>query len=217
MVGQLKIALTLAFAALLLIARPVAAAEVRTAGKLNGPKDATVAAISTDPVVQNILNEDLRIAQRGRQTTREVTLTVNVTQKLLKPGVSLADVAPGDPAVADLLRDAGAQPLPLGDTGSDKNIDPYDVEARRQATTPDDPVMSQFRSYMATRNAMGERAGASPYDKMADQIYDTAIVARASLGGSASEYTVVAVVHAGDDLRTAKKLVAEEIANAVLH
>ena len=43
------------------------------------------------------------------------------------------------------------------------------------------------------------------------------IVARASLEGAADELKVVAVVHSGDDARHAKELVAEEIANAVLH
>jgi hypothetical protein len=47
--------------------------------------------------------------------------------------------------------------------------------------------------------------------------YDTIIVARASLNGKPEELTVVAVVHPGEDERDAKKLVAEEIANAVLH
>jgi hypothetical protein len=209
--------LTFALAAVLAIAGAARAAEVRTSGKLNVARNASVAAICTDPVVQNVLNEDLSAAQRGRQATRELTLTVSVTQKLLKPGVSLADVAPGDPAVAGLLKDAGAEPLPLGDTGSEPSADPYSVEARRQATMPEDDLTTQFRNYQAMRHAMGTKIGASPYDNMADQIYDTAIVARASLGGSAAEFTVVAVAHAGDDLRAAKKLVAEEIANAVLH
>ena len=37
------------------------------------------------------------------------------------------------------------------------------------------------------------------------------------LEGAADELKVVAVVHSGDDVRRAKELVAEEIANAVLH
>ncbi len=206
-------------AALLAIVGAAAAAEVRTAGKLMVPRNASAVAVCTDPVVQNVLNEDLMAAQRGKtpQLARELTLTVTVSQRLLKPGVSLADVAPGDPAVADLLKAAGAEPLPLGDTGNEPAVDPYDAAARRQATMPDDPVTSELRSYQAMRQAMRAQMSASPYDKMGGQIYDTAIIARASLGGSASEFTVVAVVHAGDDLRTAKKLVAEEIANAVLH
>ena len=50
-----------------------------------------------------------------------------------------------------------------------------------------------------------------------DSAFDQVVVARASLSGSPDELTVVAVVHPGDDVNDAKKLVAEEIANAVLH
>ena len=58
----------------------------------------------------------------------------------------------------------------------------------------------------------------TPYDNIPkNQIYDTVIVARASFEGAADELKVVAVVHSGDDARRAKELVAEEIANAVLH
>ena len=42
------------------------AAEVKMAGKLNAPANASVIAICTDPVVQNVLNEDLRAARHGQ-------------------------------------------------------------------------------------------------------------------------------------------------------
>ena len=81
--------------------------------------------------------------------------------------------------------------------------------------SPDDPATEQFRAYEAGRNAMSN--GSTPYDSIPkNQIYDTVIVARASLEGAADELKVVAVVHSGDDARRAKELVAEEIANAVL-
>jgi hypothetical protein len=50
-----------------------------------------------------------------------------------------------------------------------------------------------------------------------DKAYDTVIVARATVSGSPDELTVVAVAHPGDEISDAKKLVGEEIANAVLH
>ena len=81
---------------------------------------------------------------------------------------------------------------------------------------PDDPMTDQFKAYQARRNAIGN--GPTPYDNIPkNQIYDTVIVARASLEGAADELKVVAVVHSGDDIRRAKELVAEEIANAILH
>jgi hypothetical protein len=193
------------------------AADVKMAGKLTAPPNATVVAICTDPVVQNVLNEDLRAARRGRPSNPEnsLTLTVTVNQQMLAPGVSLNQMFPGDPSMVELLKEAGADPPPLGDSGN-QAIDPFANEARRQALNPDDPMTQQFKAYEAGRQAIEN--GPTPYDKIPkDQIYDTVIVARASLEGAPDELKVVAVVHAGDDARRAKELVAEEIANAVLH
>jgi hypothetical protein len=193
-------------------------AEIKMAGKLNVPADASVVAICTDPVVQNVLNEDLRAARHGQPSNPDnsVTLTVTVNQQMLAPGISLNQMSPGDPSMVELLKEAGAEPPPLADAGNQQPIDPFAQQARQQALAPDDPVTEQFKAYQARRNAIGN--GPTPYDNIPkDQIYDTVIVARASLEGGADELKVVAVVHSGDDVRRAKELVAEEIANAVLH
>jgi hypothetical protein len=50
-----------------------------------------------------------------------------------------------------------------------------------------------------------------------DASYDSVVVARVTLGTTPEEMTVVAVAHSGEDLHEAKKLIAEEIANAILH
>jgi hypothetical protein len=47
--------------------------------------------------------------------------------------------------------------------------------------------------------------------------FDNVIVARVSLSGSPNELTVIAVTHPGEDAHEAKKLIAEEIVDAVLH
>jgi hypothetical protein len=193
------------------------AAEIKMAGKLTAPAGAAVVAICTDPVVQNVLNEDLRAARHGQPSNPDnsVTLTVTVNQQMLAPGVSLNQMFPGDPSMVELLKEAGADPPPLGDSGN-QPIDPFANEARRQALNPDDQMTDQFKAYQASRQAMIH--GPTPYDSIPkNQIYDTVIVARASLEGAADELKVVAVVHSGDDARRAKELVAEEIANAVLH
>src|SRR5271156_588585 len=194
------------------------AADIKMAGKLDVPAGTTVIAICTDPVVQNVLNEDLRAARHGEASNPDnsVTLTVTVNQQMLAPGVSLNEMFPGDPSMVDWLREAGAEPPPLADAGNQQPVDPFAQEARRQALAPEDPATEQFRAYQARRNAIGN--GPTPYDDIPkNQIYDTVIVARASLEGATDELKVVAVVHAGDDPRRAKELVAEEIANAVLH
>jgi len=199
------------------IAGSARAADVKVAGKLNVPADASVVAICTDPVVQNVLNEDLRAAHHGQPSNPDnsVTLTVSVNQQMLAPGISLNQMFPGDPSMVELLKAAGAEAPPLADAGNEP-IDPFAQHARQQALAPDDPVTEQFKAYQARRNAIGN--GPTPYDNIPkDQIYDTVIVARASLEGATDELKVVAVVHSGDDVRRAKELVAEEIANAVLH
>ena len=192
------------------------AADVKLAGKLTVPANSSVVAICTDPVVQNVLNEDLRAARHGQPSNPDnsVTLTVTVNQQMLAPGVSLNQMFPGDPSMVELLKEAGAEPPPLADAGN-QPVDPFANEARRQALAPDDPVTERFRTYQASQQAAG---ALTPYDNIPkNQIYDTVIVARASLEGAADELKVVAVVHAGDDVRIAKELVAEEIANAILH
>jgi hypothetical protein len=84
--------------------------------------------------------------------------------------------------------------------------------------SPDDTATEQFRAYQARQQEMRGLNAPTPYDKIPkNEIYDTVIVARASLEGVTDELKVVAVVHSGDDARRAKVLVAEEIANAVLH
>src|SRR5208282_3245966 len=194
------------------------AADIRMAGKLVAPANTGVVAICTDPVVQNVLNEDLRAARHGLASNPEnsVTLTVTVSQQLLAPGVSLNQMFPGDPSMVELLKAAGAEPPPLGDSG-DQPSDLYAQQARRQALSPDDPATEQFRAYQASRQAMSGSSALRPYDNIPkNEIYDTVIVARASLEGAADELKVVAVVPSGDDARRAKELVAEEIANAVL-
>ena len=96
--------------------------------------------------------------------------------------------------------------------------DPYANQARQQALNPEDPATQSFRAYQASRQAMNGSGALTPYDDIPKtEIYDTVIVVRASLEGATDELKVVAVVHSGDDIRRAKELVSEEIANAVLH
>jgi len=188
------------------------AADVKTLGHLKVPPNASVITVCADPVVQRVLSEDFR-AHPGTGTP--VVLTVTVNARALAPGVSIQDLSPGDPSVAEMLRAMGAEPPPIGDTGDKPLEDPYTMQARRQVLQHEDAMMQQFRGYVARRSDM---ANASPYNDIpADQMYQTAIVARASVSNSASEYKVVALVSPGDDISAAKKLVAEEIANAVLH
>jgi len=51
----------------------------------------------------------------------------------------------------------------------------------------------------------------------ASEVYDSAIVARAVLSDKRGDLTVLALVHPGEDVREVKKLIAERIANLLLH
>ena len=206
-------------AAMLLLGGRASATDVKTAGRLDVPHGASVTVVCTDAVVQNVLNDDLRVQNRvpGDASATAVTVTVTVNDRVLAPGVSLADLTPGDPSVVGLLRAVGAEPPPLGDTGS-KASDPYADIARRQVLNPEDSATSQFRAYQAFKQSRGGANASSPYENLPpNEVYDTVIIARASTAGSAAELKVVALIHGGDDLHKAKELVAEEIANAILH
>ena len=190
-----------------------AATEIKTLGLLKIPPDAAVMSVCTDPVVQEVLSEDLRGHPRSGVP---IMVTVTVNARALAPGVSIQDLSPGDPSVAEMLKDLGAQPPPLGDTGDKPLEDPYTAMARRQTLNHEDPMMQQFRAYLNHRNEAANPP--SSYDKIpANQLYQTAIVARASASDSASELKVVALVEAGDDVEKGKRLVAEAIADAILH
>jgi hypothetical protein len=97
------------------------ALQVKTAGKLQVPAGSRVMPFSTDPVVQRVLSQDLDAAGKAPETISRppLTLTVTVRESQLRPGVSLGQIAPGDPGVAQLIKEAGATPPPIGDTGND--------------------------------------------------------------------------------------------------
>lgn len=208
---------------LLATAGPLRAFEVKSAGTLKVPKKAQLFAIATDPTVQHVLNQDFELARRQniKATDKDtVTITVSVNQSLLMPGVTLADLGPGDPTVvAKLLKEAGEQPPPVGDTGNG-HFNPLNANIARQAREPEtNPMMRQLQNYQAFQQMLGSVGGPrfGPYGNAGpSEIYDTVIVARASASNSSDQMTVVAVVHPGDDIKTAKQLLAESIANVVL-
>jgi hypothetical protein len=151
-----------ALVTLLVLPASGSAFEIRQAGKLQVSHNAQLFAFSTDPTIQEILSQDFSAASRSadRGSGSTVTVSVNVTQQMLRPGVSLTQLAPGDPQVADLMRAAGATPPPLGDTGSQ-----YDEAAlaRRMAARdymPSDTPMEGLINSMS--NPRGSSRGFGP-------------------------------------------------------
>ena len=252
-----------AIALVVAVAIPAHALEIRKAGKIDVPAGAALIPFSTDPTIANVLQQDLQVHGRTAATNApSLTLTVSVSDHPLKPGVSLADLAPGDPDVGPLIKAAGATPPPLGDTGNQLDeVALYRARAQRGQVPTNGSPMQQILSGIAqgqygaprpdpggclpgmggcvqsapastprsqpgspgytgdTQQYMeqGHEAGRFRQPQVSDNAFDSVIVARVSVSGSPDEMTVVAVTHPGDDTRAAKKLVAEEIANAILH
>jgi len=251
--------------ALLAVVAPRALAlEIRKAGKIIVPAGAQLVPFSTDATIANVLRQDLQAERRSADANAAAPLTISVavTERPLKPGVSLEDLAPGDPDVEALLKAAGATPPPVGDTGTD--VDEASLARARAennmlppGSTPMQNIFNQIQTHGDLGPPLADPAGCIPgapclpqgtlppplpqpgtqgytgdtqeylsqgYEGAARRArslppsdFDNVIVARVSISGSPDEMTVVAVTHPGEDARDAKKLVAEEIVNAVLH
>jgi len=87
---------------------------------------------------------------------------------------------------------------------------------------PVPPATAQQRSalppYMQTYpQGAGSSREEARHEHEASDVYDTIFIARATVGDTSGELTVIAVAHPGFDAHEVRKLIAEEIANSVLH
>jgi hypothetical protein len=207
----------IATAGLVLAVGATAQAQIKTLGRLRAPEGAKVIAVSTDPVLQRALNDRLRqkgIAGRPGDA-QVVTLTVTMHAKVLAPGVALGSISPGDPSIAGMLEALGLEAPPVGDAGTER-LDPIEAAARRRATMPADPMIESYREELAMRDRFERAAGGTAFESMPKhEIYDTVVVARATLSSGPEEFKLVALVHPGDDPRAAKAMVAQEVADAI--
>jgi hypothetical protein len=155
--------------ALALISSPAAALEVRKAGKISVPANAQVVPFSTDSVVADVLRQDFDAEHRGADANASspVTLSVAVTEEPLRPGVSLQDLAPGDPDVEALLKSAGATPPPVGDTGSD--VDEVALARARAenlmlppGATPMQNIINQIQTHSGLGPPAADPSGCPP-------------------------------------------------------
>jgi len=262
--GLIKLALIAA--CLVALAAPRALAlEIRKAGKISVPIGVGVVPFSTDAMVADTLRQDFEAEHReaDADASSPVTLSVTVSEHPLKPGVSLEDLAPGDPDIEALLKSAGATPPPVGDTGTEVDEAAL-ARARAQnrmlppGATPMQNLMNQLQAHGDLAPPIADPSGCVPgtpcgaggsapppgsqpgtqgytgdtqdymtqgYEgaarrarrQLSAEYFDNVIVARVSISGSSDEMTVIAVTHPGEDTHEAKKLIAEEIVNAVLH
>lgn len=218
-------------------------ATIKSAGALNAPPASSILALATDPTIQETLSDDFA-AQRHPASKRgpNLTLTVTLVSRQLTPDLSPDAVAPGVRATAALLRAAGW--VPLTDTAAasptmqgpvSKSIQEYMSQGNNlmgngmmgngmmgpgQPTTVQQIYqLSNPPSTSGTFTELPRYVGSQIYqpNTPAPTTYDTALVAHAVLSNGAGDFTVLAVVHPGDDLEATKKLIAERIANAILH
>ncbi len=218
-----KLLAGIALVAGMFVAATAAASEFRSKGKLDAPPNVALVVVSTDPIVQRVLSEDIAAERRtAALVTRALTLTVTLNQRTLRPGVSLADIAPGDPEVAALLKAAGAKAPALEDTGSSRT-DPYAAAAGAQARSATETATQQLDRMSGYSQLPGFFPEYNPKKFLpsgnsdAGDFYDSAIVARTVLSEGHGELVVAAVVHPDEDPREVRKLIAEKIANALLH
>ncbi len=226
---------------MLCLARQAPAATLASGGQISVPSDARVMVISTDSVLQQVLSEDFAVAKRskpaGPPTT--LTLTVAVIQRVLQPSVSMIDLAPGVPRVAELVKAAGYKP-PVEQTGEPLTGDAaeYMAQGNPSAAAYNGNTAANSMQTNAMRNQLDRMSPYAPgppqppdprdprnrpisppdyLQPQPDRIYDTAVIAHVVLSDGKGEMTAVAVAHPGEDLHAVKKQLAERIANAVLH
>ena len=130
------------------------------------------------------------------------------------------DLGPGDPwLIARLLRAAGTDPPPIGDTGRQARSIPMRRRRGARSMDPNDPML-RLRNYQNFRNEMRrpQEPRFGPNGNASDEeIYDRAIVARAYSRRLTRSDDGGDRRASGDDVHSAKELVAEEIANSILH
>ncbi len=230
--------------------------KVKVAGELPVPAGAPLSVIATDPVLQQVLSQDLQVAGRlaSGSTSSVTTITVTLSQRGLAPGMSLNDVAPGDHDAVALLKTMGVRPIRLpdappspppgqdaqtaaeGNPGVANDVRSYQEQGHEIEPQPAGgsmgpavnpwpmmpwplpPATAQQRSTLPSyMPPPSSQPGAESAEAAVDASDDTIFIARATAGQGAGTLTVIAVAHPGYDKHQVRKLIAEEIANAVLH
>jgi hypothetical protein len=221
--------------------------RIKTSGKLIAPaKDVPILVVSTDPILQRVLSEDIAAAGRTTITLakRAVTLTVTSTERLLTPGLAVQQLAPGDPEVGRLLAEVGIDAPALGVGGSD-SADTTAAAAPSSPAVPLDPQQQQAARYQQSFMPMlggfgmpGTNNSGTGMPGMGGSTTGNSSAAGGLAGlfgqhnGESQIYdtamvviaaldqggklTVLAIVPPNQNISAAKETIAEKIANAVL-
>jgi hypothetical protein len=221
-----------------------AGVTIKSSGRLIAPpKDVPLLVVSTDPVIQRVLSEDISAAGRTTITLakRAVTLTVTSTERALTPGLAVQQLAPGDPEVGRLLAEAGVE-APALSAGESEPTNSNSTAPLPPPIMPLDPQQQQAMRYQQSFGpmlngmpgmgmpgmggpGMGTSGGGGPLagglgglfgqHSGESAIYDTALVVIAELD-QGGKMTLLAVVPPDQNLASVKETLAERIANAIL-
>jgi hypothetical protein len=208
------------------VLQQVLSQDFQLAGRLAGA-DATSELTLTVTLTHRALEPGMSLNDVAPGNNNAVAL---LKQAGVKPQPLPEQVAPANQnGESDQDADTAAE----GNPQAKNDVNSYEQQGQQEAPSammgppmmpmtqwPVPPAVAQQRSaippylqpYQSTSRP-GERGGAGD----ASAVFDTIFIARATAGSGSGELTVVAVAHPGFDPHEARKLIAEEIANSVLH
>ncbi len=196
--------------------------KVKVAGKLAVPAGQPLSVIATDPVLQQVLGQDLQVAGRlaGASASSVTTVTVTLSQRAIAPGMSLNDVAPGDHDAVALLKAMGVGTIPLpnaappqagqggtqtaaeGNRAVPNDIQSYQQQGEEMAPGPTGPPMAAPLNPWPTMPwpvppAIAQQRSALPYDAAPPPSYNPGEAAGDEAGNSAYDTIYIARATAG--------------------
>ena len=204
--------------------------DFQVAGRL-ASASATSELTLTVSLTHRVLEPGMSLKDVARGASDAVAL---LEQAGVKPPPLQEDAAPAQDDALDADDTTAAQ----GNSKATSDVHSYEQQGQVQQQRPPmggpmmggmplpmggwpvPPATAQQRSAMPPYEQQYQ--GTSPSDDArheheASAVYDTIFVARVTAGNDDSELTVVAIAHPGFDAREVRKLMAEEMANAVLH
>jgi hypothetical protein len=208
------------------VLQQVLSQDFQVAGRL-ASASATSELTLTVSLMHRVLEPGMSLKDVARGASDAVAL---LEQAGVKPPPLQEDAAPAQDGALDADDTTAAQ----GNSHATSDVNNYEQQGQVQQQRapmggpmplpmggwPVPPATAQQRS--AIPPYAQQYQGTSPSDDArhehdASAVYDTIFVARVTAGSDGGELTVVAIAHPGFDAREVRKIMAEEIANAVLH
>jgi hypothetical protein len=208
------------------VLQQVMSQDFQVAGRL-ASASATSELTLTVSLTHRVLEPGMSLKDVARGDSDAVAL---LEQAGVKPPPLQEDAAPPQDGAPDAYDSTAAE----GNSHTTSDVNSYERQGQIQQRGvpmggpmpfprrgwPVPPATAQQRS--AIPPYMQQYQGGGPSDDArhehdASAAYDTIFVARVTAGNDGSALTVVAAAHPGFDAREVRKLIAEEIANAVLH